>query len=115
MTSVRQGPWIAKRRTPKIQEQYAQIGGGSPIKKWTELQGLGVEQLLDRLSPEVRPRPAPCGSRLLLPTSRTQTAPHKHYIAFRYADPLTEEALLEMKADGVERAVAFSQVRATTA
>lgn len=39
-----------------------------------------------------------------------QTAPHKHYIAFRYANPLTESALLDMKRDGVQRVVAFSQV-----
>lgn len=24
--------WIAKRRTPKVQKQYEQIGGGSPIR-----------------------------------------------------------------------------------
>lgn len=83
------GPWIAKRRTPKIQEQYKQIGGGSPIGKWTAIQGQGMVEILDKLSPE--------------------TAPHKCYTAFRYADPLTEEALVQMKADGVKRAVAFSQ------
>jgi len=37
------------------------------------------------------------------------TAPHKAYVMFRYADPLTNEALESMKQDGVERAVAFSQ------
>jgi ferrochelatase len=36
-------------------------------------------------------------------------APHKHYIAFRYASPLTADALQEMKSDGVARAVAFTQ------
>jgi protoheme ferro-lyase len=36
-------------------------------------------------------------------------APHKHYIAFRYAHPLTPEALESMKADGIERAIAFTQ------
>ena len=45
-------PIIAKRRTPRIQDQYAKIGGGSPIKTWTELQGKGMVQLLDKLSPE---------------------------------------------------------------
>ena len=40
---------------------------------------------------------------------RPESAPHKAYTAFRYADPLTDTALLEMKKDGVERAVAFSQ------
>ena len=39
-----------------------------------------------------------------------QTAPHKAYVAFRYAPPLTHDALEEMKRDGVTRAVAFTQV-----
>jgi ferrochelatase len=45
-------PWIAKRRTPKIQDQYAQIGGGSPIGHWTTRQGQLLEQLLDKIRPE---------------------------------------------------------------
>lgn len=40
---------------------------------------------------------------------RPESAPHKAYVAFRYASPLVDEALVEMKKDGVERAVAFSQ------
>ena len=36
-------------------------------------------------------------------------APHKPYIGFRYASPLTEEAVRAMLADGVRRAVAFTQ------
>jgi ferrochelatase len=83
------GPFISARRTPRIQNQYSKIGGGSPIRKWTQLQGQAMQQLLDRLSPA--------------------TAPHKAYIAFRYANPLTEETLQLMKADGVKRAVAFTQ------
>ncbi len=83
------GPFIARRRTPKVQQLYQAIGGGSPILHWTELQGRGMVERLDRLSPE--------------------TAPHKFYVAFRYITPTSEEALLQMKADGVERAVAFTQ------
>lgn len=83
------GPFIAKRRTPKIQEQYSKIGGGSPIKHWTSMQGEGMVKLLDDMSPE--------------------TAPHKFYIGFRYVQPLTEDAIKEMEKDGVERAVAFTQ------
>jgi ferrochelatase len=45
-------PWIAKRRTPKIQEQYSKIGGGSPIKMWTEKQGQEMIKLLDKISPQ---------------------------------------------------------------
>ena len=33
-------------------EYYRHIGGGSPIKKWTELQGQGMVKLLDEISPE---------------------------------------------------------------
>lgn len=45
----------------------------------------------------------------LLDEIHPETAPHKTYVAFRYARPLTEEALDEMAADGVQRAVAFTQ------
>jgi protoporphyrin/coproporphyrin ferrochelatase len=48
----RLAPIIAKRRTPKIQEQYDKIGGGSPILFWTEKQGKGMEKLLDKINPE---------------------------------------------------------------
>ena len=82
-------PIIAKRRSPQIEEQYAAIGGGSPILKWTELQGAEMAKLLDELHPE--------------------TAPHKPYVAFRYARPLTDETATRMRADGVKRAVAFTQ------
>ena len=57
--------------------------------RYTRLQGEGMCTLLDELSPE--------------------TAPHKSYVAFRYAKPLTEETAAEMRADGVKRAVAFTQ------
>jgi ferrochelatase len=83
------GPLIARRRTPKVRSLYASIGGGSPILHYTEAQGRGMISRLDRLSP--------------------QTAPHKFYVAFRYTRPNSEDALRMMRADGVERAVAFTQ------
>lgn len=83
------GPFIAKRRAPKVRARYAQIGGGSPILRWTQLQGQGMAERLDRLCPK--------------------TAPHKAYVAFRYARPSSDDALAQMKADGVQRAVAFTQ------
>jgi ferrochelatase len=83
------GPFIARRRTPKVRGLYAAIGGGSPILRYTEAQGQGMVARLDRLSPE--------------------TAPHKFYVAFRYTHPGSDEALRTMHADGVERAVAFTQ------
>ena len=48
------GPLIAKRRTPKIEEQYGRIGG-SQIRKWTEIQGQAMVERLDKLSPETAP------------------------------------------------------------
>lgn len=83
------GPFIARMRTKHVQELYEAIGGGSPILRWTKLQGEGMCELLDRLSP--------------------QTAPHRFYVAFRYIEPTSEDALLAMKRDGVRRAVAFTQ------
>ncbi|EUC64097.1 ferrochelatase [Rhizoctonia solani AG-3 Rhs1AP] len=82
-------PWIAKRRSPSIREQYAAIGGGSPILKWTRYQGQEMTKLLDELSPA--------------------TAPHKSYVMFRYAQPLTETTLAELQHDNVKRAIAFTQ------
>ena len=83
------GPFIAKRRTAAVQRNYSDIGGGSPILEWTNLQGREMCARLDELSPE--------------------TAPHKHYVAFRYGEPSSETALKQMAADGVKRAVAFTQ------
>jgi ferrochelatase len=83
------GPFIARRRTPKVRSLYAAIGGGSPILGYTEAQGRGMVARLDRISPE--------------------TAPHKFYVAFRYTRPSSDHALQAMHADGVERAVAFTQ------
>lgn len=88
------GPLISKRRTPKIQKQYADIGGGSPIRKWSEYQCEEMCKILDKTSPE--------------------TAPHKPYVMFRYANPLTEDVYPQMIKDGFGqgkggRAVAFTQ------
>lgn len=43
------------------------------------------------------------------PSLCVSIAPHKHYIAFRYVKPSTDMALEEMKKDGVQRAVVFTQ------
>lgn len=83
------GPWIAKRRTPEVQKKYAEIGGGSPILKWTKLQGDLMCKELDKMSPA--------------------TAPHKPYVGFRYVNPFTEDTLQAIEKDAPERVVIFSQ------
>lgn len=80
---------IVKRRLNRVQQQYKDIGGGSPIHRLSDQQGFEMVKHLDRISPE--------------------TGPHKHYIGFRYAAPLVEDALKKMVDDGVERVIAFSQ------
>ncbi|XP_004534290.1 ferrochelatase, mitochondrial [Ceratitis capitata] len=85
----RLGPWIAQRRTAEVQKKYKEIGGGSPILKWTNLQGELMCKELDRKCPE--------------------SAPHKHYVGFRYVNPLTEDTLKEIEKDSPERVVLFSQ------
>ena len=52
-------PWMAKRRTPQIQEQYQQIGGGSPITMWTRKQGELLAERMDKESPETGTFSAP--------------------------------------------------------
>jgi Ferrochelatase len=45
------GPLIARRRTPMIENAYRAIGGGSPIRRWSELQAREICQRLDACSP----------------------------------------------------------------
>ncbi|XP_076751172.1 ferrochelatase, mitochondrial [Xylocopa sonorina] len=85
----RLAPWIAKARAEQVQKKYKEIGGKSPILEWTNIQGKLLCESLDRVSPE--------------------TAPHKHYVAFRYANPFTENTLQKIEEDGVEHTVIFSQ------
>ncbi|VDN10127.1 unnamed protein product [Dibothriocephalus latus] len=66
-------PWVAKRRTPYLKERYEEVGGGSPLGRWTICQGKALVRILDTISPE--------------------SAPHKFYPGYRYVHPLTEEAI----------------------
>lgn len=83
------GPWIAQRRTAEVQKKYQEIGGGSPILKWTKTQGELLCKKLDMISPS--------------------TAPHKFYVSFRYVSPFTNEAFDQVEKDGINRVVVFSQ------
>lgn len=83
------GPIIAKRRTPMVQQRYKEIGGGSPIFRYTSKQGDLMCSQLDKISP--------------------QSAPHKAYVGFRYAAPFSSDALQEIKENNVKRIVVFAQ------
>lgn len=83
------GPLIAKRRTPTVSDDYKMIGGKSPIRQWTNIQGKGMTKILDEISP--------------------LTSPHQHFTCFRYSNPLTEEAIDDIIASGMKKIVVFSQ------
>eukprot|EP00581_Thalassiosira_minuscula_P016179 CAMPEP_0183732216 /NCGR_PEP_ID=MMETSP0737-20130205/37830_1 /TAXON_ID=385413 /ORGANISM="Thalassiosira miniscula, Strain CCMP1093" /LENGTH=470 /DNA_ID=CAMNT_0025965159 /DNA_START=23 /DNA_END=1435 /DNA_ORIENTATION=+ len=74
---------ISKRRAPKSREAYDSIGGGSPILQYTRAQAdLVVKSLKDRYGIEA-----------------------KTYIGMRYWYPFTEEALEQIREDGINALV----------
>ncbi|AFZ29117.1 ferrochelatase [Gloeocapsa sp. PCC 7428] len=83
-------PWLQKplawfistRRTKLSQENYRQIGGGSPLRQITEEQAEALEKQLRKKGHEA-----------------------KVYIGMRYWHPFTEEAIAGIKRDNIERLV----------
>lgn len=73
---------ISHFRSRKVRENYRAIGGKSPLLDWTNRQAEGIAR---RLGPHFRP-----------------------YVAMRYWNPLADETLRRMAADGIERAVVLS-------
>lgn len=72
---------ISSKRHPRIQEQYKQIGGKSPLKDHTLRQADLLEERLN------------------------ERFPAKVYAAMRYWKPSTEETLDAIKSDGIERVI----------
>ena len=79
---------IVRGRLPKVRANYAAIGGGSPILRYTTGQGAGAAERLGARRPDL--------------------APFKPYVAFRYAPPTADDALRAMHADGIRRAVVLT-------
>ncbi len=73
---------ISTRRTKKSQENYRQIGGGSPLRQITEAQAQALGKQL---------------------ASKGQ--PAQVYVGMRYWHPFTEEAIASIKRDRIERLV----------
>jgi protoporphyrin/coproporphyrin ferrochelatase len=74
--------FIASRRTQKSQENYKQIGGGSPLRRITEAQGEALKEQLQALGQEA-----------------------KIYVGMRYWHPYTEEAIAQLTQDNIEHVV----------
>ncbi|KAJ1732325.1 hypothetical protein LPJ72_003475 [Coemansia sp. Benny D160-2] len=83
------GQFIAKRRVNKVKDQYRQIGGGSPIEKWTRIQGEGMVDILRHTKPEA--------------------GVYSYYVGFRYTEPSISTALESMVEDGIDHVIAFTQ------
>jgi len=73
---------ISTSRAKKSQENYKEIGGGSPLRRITEEQAKALQETL---------------------RSRGQDA--NIYIGMRYWHPFTEEAVDHIKRDGIDRLV----------
>jgi protoporphyrin/coproporphyrin ferrochelatase len=83
-------PWLQKPlawmistlRFQKSQENYKQIGGGSPLRRITEAQGQALEERLAEIGREA-----------------------SIYIGMRYWHPFTEEAVAAIKRDRIKKLV----------
>jgi ferrochelatase len=69
---------ISTLRTKKSQENYKQIGGGSPLRHITEAQAQALQEQLHQKGQEARV-----------------------YVGMRYWHPFTEEAIARIKRDGI--------------
>ena len=73
---------ISSSRAKQSQENYQQIGGGSPLRRITEEQAEALKQVLADQGTEAN-----------------------IYIGMRYWYPFTEEAVAQIKRDGIEKLV----------
>lgn len=73
---------ISTLRTKKSQENYKQIGGGSPLRRITEAQAQALQEQLQQKGQDARV-----------------------YVGMRYWHPFTEEAIARIKRDRIERLV----------
>ena len=73
---------ISTLRAKKSQENYLEIGGGSPLREITEAQAEALEAKLKEMGQDA-----------------------KIYIGMRYWHPFTEEAIAQIKRDNIEKVV----------
>lgn len=71
---------ISTMRASKSQNNYREIGGGSPLRRITEEQAIALEKQLQKQGYDARV-----------------------YIGMRYWNPYTEEAIAQIKRDGIEQ------------
>lgn len=74
--------FISSRRAKTSQENYQQIGGGSPLRRITEEQGQALKEALAEKGQD-----------------------SEVYVGMRYWHPFTEEAVDQIKQDGIKKLV----------
>ncbi|CAL9131765.1 unnamed protein product [Musa textilis] len=74
--------FISVVRAPKSKEGYASIGGGSPLRQITDAQAKALKKAL-----------------------HDKNVPAKVYVGMRYWHPFTEEAINQIKMDGITKLV----------
>lgn len=79
--------WISKRKAGESARNYAAIGGGSPLLRWTEAQGVAMQERVESET-DLEILPLPC---------------------MRYWHPRADAALQQAVESGAEHIVAFTQ------
>ncbi|RXI99903.1 ferrochelatase [Anaerobacillus alkaliphilus] len=85
-THIRRGRKPSEEALNELTERYEAIGGISPLARITEEQAQALEDKLNELNTDVQ---------------------FKHYLGLKHIDPFIEDAVDQMKADGIEEAVSI--------
>ncbi|OIJ11863.1 ferrochelatase [Anaerobacillus arseniciselenatis] len=85
-THIRRGRKPSEEALNELTERYEAIGGISPLAKITEAQGQELEKRLNELNEEVQ---------------------FKLYLGLKHIDPFIEDAVAQMKEDGIKEAVSI--------
>ncbi|GAK05231.1 LOW QUALITY PROTEIN: ferrochelatase, protoheme ferro-lyase [Geomicrobium sp. JCM 19037] len=85
-THIRRGRKLSKEALDDLIDRYKAIGGVSPLAKITNAQ---MQALEDRLN------------------ERSTTVEFKAYLGLKHIDPFIEDAVENMKADGIEEAISI--------
>ncbi|WP_100371952.1 ferrochelatase [Bacillus sp. FJAT-45037] len=85
-THIRRGRKPSEEALTDLTERYEAIGGISPLAKITEDQAFGLERVLNEQFDDIE---------------------FKAYLGLKHIDPFVEEAVQQMKADGIEEAVSI--------
>jgi ferrochelatase len=73
---------IVKKRAPRVRENYRQIGGKSPLRELTDQQAAELEAVLGE--------------------------GYRCFVAMRYWNPFTDEALAAIQGEGITRVIALT-------